>query len=153
MPWTKKDYPVSMKNLATPVRHKAIEIANALIEQGMKEGVAIASAISRAKDWAANRGKKRTNAKGSRVTDEKTHGKDVYVTPSEKGWALKEEGSEAASSFKTKRRAVQKGRAKARAVNGALTIQKKDGKLQKRISYNPNRKVARKASRKKPEKD
>ena len=34
MPWTKKDYPDAMKNLPAPVRHKAIEIANAILEEG-----------------------------------------------------------------------------------------------------------------------
>jgi uncharacterized protein YdaT len=33
MPWTKTDYPNSMKNLPTAVRNKAIEIANALLEE------------------------------------------------------------------------------------------------------------------------
>ena len=58
MPWTKNDYPNSMKNLPDEVRNKAIEIGNALLdEKNMDEGIAIATAISRAKDWAANRGK------------------------------------------------------------------------------------------------
>jgi len=42
-----------MKNLPGPVRDKAIEIANALLlERNMEEGLAIAIAISRAKEWA-----------------------------------------------------------------------------------------------------
>lgn len=42
-----------MKNLPDPVRDKAIEIANVLlIEKNMDEGLAIAIAISRAKEWA-----------------------------------------------------------------------------------------------------
>ena len=54
MPWTEKNYPASMKNLPEQVRRKAIEIANALLEdKQMDEGMAIATAISRAKDWAA----------------------------------------------------------------------------------------------------
>jgi len=58
MPWTKKDYPNSMKNLPAAVRNKAVEIANALLdERNMDEGIAIATAISRAKDWAENHGK------------------------------------------------------------------------------------------------
>jgi uncharacterized protein YdaT len=62
MPWTKTDYPDSIKNLPTEVRNKAIEIGNALIEEGkMQEGIAIATAISRAKDWAAEHGKKFEN--------------------------------------------------------------------------------------------
>ena len=40
MPWTKKDFPNSMKNLPEAVRNKAIEIANALLEEkNMDEGV------------------------------------------------------------------------------------------------------------------
>jgi len=35
------------------VRRKAIEIANALLEQGYEEGKAIRIAIAKAKEWAA----------------------------------------------------------------------------------------------------
>jgi uncharacterized protein YdaT len=55
MPWTEAYYPVSMKNLDPEVRHKAIEIANALLEAGRPEGQAIRIAISRAKQWALQR--------------------------------------------------------------------------------------------------
>jgi uncharacterized protein YdaT len=57
MPWTKTDYPNSLKNLPQVVRNKAIEIANALFEKGnMEEGRLIATAISLAKTWANNCG-------------------------------------------------------------------------------------------------
>jgi len=49
LPWDKKNYPDSMKNLDKKVREKAVEIANSLVEDGMEEGKAIAIAISRAK--------------------------------------------------------------------------------------------------------
>ena len=59
MPWTKKEYPNAMKNLPAPVRHKAIEIANAMLEEGkLEEGITIATAISKAKEWVAEHGKK-----------------------------------------------------------------------------------------------
>lgn len=59
MPWTKTDYPRSMKNLPQAIRNKAIEIANALFKKGnMEEGRIIAIAISNAKKWANNRGLK-----------------------------------------------------------------------------------------------
>src|SRR2546425_5066184 len=95
MPWTKNDYPVSMKNLPGDVRDKAIEIANALLEEKhMDEGIAIATAISRAKDWAVNHGRSTTSkTKDSRATDVKQHGEDRYVIPQEGGWAVKKEGS------------------------------------------------------------
>jgi uncharacterized protein YdaT len=55
MPWTKNDYPVSMKNLDPNVREKAIEIANALItEEHYEDGKAIPIAIDKAKEYVAN---------------------------------------------------------------------------------------------------
>jgi uncharacterized protein YdaT len=33
MPWTQSDYPDSLKNFEDDVRNKAIEIANALLEE------------------------------------------------------------------------------------------------------------------------
>ena len=55
MPWTEKNYPESLKNLTPEVRNKAIEIANALLEQGREEGSAIAIATAKAEEWAENR--------------------------------------------------------------------------------------------------
>jgi uncharacterized protein YdaT len=55
MPWHADYYPAAMKHLPAPVRDKAIEIANALLEEGHDEGKAIRIAIARAKQWAAAR--------------------------------------------------------------------------------------------------
>jgi uncharacterized protein YdaT len=55
MPWTIDRYPVSMRRLPPWVRHKAIEIANALLDEGMDEGMAIRIAIAKAKAWAEHR--------------------------------------------------------------------------------------------------
>ena len=41
MPWNNTDYPDSFNNLDTSVRKKAIEIANALLRDGMEDGRAI----------------------------------------------------------------------------------------------------------------
>ena len=54
MPFDRRDYPVSMKNLDKEVRDKAIDIANAMLEEGYEEDSAIPIAISQAKDWAAD---------------------------------------------------------------------------------------------------
>ena len=54
MPWNKGDYPPSMKNLEPRVRNKAIEIANALLEEGNEEGRAIAIATAKAEEWNEN---------------------------------------------------------------------------------------------------
>ncbi|WP_168118848.1 DUF2188 domain-containing protein [Paenibacillus sp. HB172176] len=58
MPWTKDDYPDSLKNFMAPIRYKAIEIANALLEDGYEEGRAISIATEQAKEWGENRDKK-----------------------------------------------------------------------------------------------
>lgn len=58
MPWTIERYPVSMRNLEPPVRLKAIEIANALLDEGMEEGRAIRIAIAKAKAWAEAHGER-----------------------------------------------------------------------------------------------
>ncbi|WP_367660177.1 hypothetical protein [Cytobacillus gottheilii] len=55
MPWSKNDYPDAMKNLDPTVRNKAIEIANALLDEDYEEGRAIPIAIDKAKEWKENR--------------------------------------------------------------------------------------------------
>jgi uncharacterized protein YdaT len=128
-----------MKNLPAQVRNKAVEIANAMLEEkDADEGIAIATGISRAKDWAANRGKQVEKKGASRSTDVKQHGKDQYVIPVDGGWAIKEEAGNAGKTYKTKPEAVKAARERAKKANASLTIQRKDGKVQKRISYNPN---------------
>jgi uncharacterized protein YdaT len=56
MPWNESYYPRSMEHLPPLVRRKAIEIANALLEEGYEEGKAIRIAIAKAKEWAERRG-------------------------------------------------------------------------------------------------
>jgi uncharacterized protein YdaT len=139
MPWTKTDYPNSMKNLPEEVRNKAIEIGNALLsENKMDEGIIIATAISRAKDWAAEHGKKIENPERSKITDVKEHGQDRIVIPFENEWAIKVEGREKIEKlFHTKQEAIKQARKETKKVNGTLTIHRKTGKVEKRISYNP----------------
>jgi uncharacterized protein YdaT len=45
-----------MDRLPAPVRAKAIEIANALLDEGHPDGFAIRVAITRAREWARRRG-------------------------------------------------------------------------------------------------
>jgi hypothetical protein len=51
MPWNSTYYPASMKNLLPVLREKAIEIANALLQEGMDEGKAIRIAIAKVEEW------------------------------------------------------------------------------------------------------
>lgn len=56
MPWTDLRYPSAMRHLSYTVRMKAIEIANALLAEGLDEGRAIRIGIAQAKRWAVRRG-------------------------------------------------------------------------------------------------
>ncbi|PQP82214.1 hypothetical protein C0Q44_21470 [Paenibacillus sp. PCH8] len=127
MPWNKQDYPVSMKNLEPRVRHKAIEIANALLNDGYEEGRAIAIATAKAEEWDENHpspegskqesesSSKNSNRKQSSSTERrhsepvsssKSHD-NIHVVPTDSGWGIKEEGeSTYLSTFDTKAEAV-----------------------------------------------
>jgi uncharacterized protein YdaT len=151
MPWNKNNYPNSMKNLPVDVRNKAIDIANALLDEKpeMDEGIIIATSISRAKDWATNRdiSIELTN-KNAKTTDVKEHGQDQYVLP-QKGnkWAVKKEGKQKKKVYRSKPEAVRAAKTKAKKSKGAVTVQKRTGKVEKRTSYNPNKKVSKIKSR------
>ena len=56
MPWSPEYFPASMRKLSEPVRLKAIAIANALLADGMEEGMAIRIAIAKSKEWARHHG-------------------------------------------------------------------------------------------------
>jgi uncharacterized protein YdaT len=49
MPWYHGDFPPSYKNQPVKLREKAVKIANALLEDGADEGVAIATGLKQAR--------------------------------------------------------------------------------------------------------
>jgi uncharacterized protein YdaT len=51
MPWYHGDYPPSYKNQPLKIREKAVEIANALLQEGVEEGVAIATGLKKAREY------------------------------------------------------------------------------------------------------
>ena len=51
MPWYNGDYPPSYKNQPEPLREQAVEIANALLAEGVEEGLAIATGLKRARQY------------------------------------------------------------------------------------------------------
>ncbi len=51
MPWYNGDYPPSYKNQPLKLRKKATEIANALLNEGVEEGIAIATGLKRAREF------------------------------------------------------------------------------------------------------
>ncbi|MGB3260288.1 DUF2188 domain-containing protein [Paenisporosarcina sp.] len=115
MPWNNNDYPDSFKNLDTPVRKKAIEIANALLRDGMEEGRAIAIATEKAREYVGG--------------DEK---QEVYqVLKHSDGWQLqKDSGSKAIFVAETKQDLLDKAKPYVNDHNGVLKIYQEDGSLQ-----------------------
>lgn len=55
MPWSMKDYPASLKNLEKPVKKKAIDIANAMIDEGYEDGRAIVDCDKQSKGMGGKR--------------------------------------------------------------------------------------------------
>jgi len=51
MPWYNGDYPPSYRNQPKKIREKAVEIANALLSDGVSEGVAIATGLKNAREF------------------------------------------------------------------------------------------------------
>lgn len=51
MPWYNGDYPPSYKNQPVKLRNKAVKIANALLKEGVEEGIAIATGLKRAREF------------------------------------------------------------------------------------------------------
>lgn len=119
LPWTKQDYPASMKNLPAKTREKAIEIANALLDDGYEEGRAIPIAVSQAEKWADN-----------------DTPKDVYhLLSDDTGWMLKKDGNDRASfRFDTKQEALKKGRDLVKETNSSLIVHLKDGSIENKIN-------------------
>ncbi|MGQ8874562.1 DUF2188 domain-containing protein [Paenibacillus sp. TSA_86.1] len=156
MPWNKHDYPVSMKNLKPRVRHKAIEIANALLEDRYEEGRAIAIATAKAEEWDENHPddkasgsdsssatSSKKNTKGTTRSDtsskERRHSEpvssskshdNIHVVPTDSGWAIKQEGtSDYHSTYDTKADAVDAAKAWSSKQHIRAIIHNQDGQI------------------------
>lgn len=148
MPWNMKDFPASMKNLDKLTRKKAIDIANALLDEGYPDSRAIPIAIDQAKEWYENASeserrtfekeknpsksdKHDTNPRAGRLLDS-----DVIVEYAEEQWIVKSKGAKKASNhFDTKKEAIEKGKQVAQNKESTLVIYKKDGTKEKEIDY------------------
>jgi len=111
MPWNKKDYPDSFNNLNTDVRNKAIEIANALLKDGMEEGRAIAIATEKAREYVTGDNKQ-----------------EVYHVKSHAdGWQLtKESSKKAIFDSETKDELLDKAKSYVNEKNGVLKVYHED---------------------------
>lgn len=117
MPWSKNDYPNSMKNLEPHVREKAIEIANALLRDDYDEGRAISIATAQAR---------RT------VHENDEDNRQMYkVIARENDWALKKsDGERAIFSEDTKENLLKKAKPYVNEHNGILAIYQENGDLE-----------------------
>lgn len=138
MPWSKSDYPDSMKNLEEHVRLKAIDIANAMVRDGYDENRAIPIAISQAKDWIGHASKdekeeledknlRKTGpgqSKSSRLQDADV---EVAYDEEEKAWSVKSDGAERVDSYhEYKKDAVIRGKEIIEHRDADLDIKKKN---------------------------
>jgi len=69
MPWSKGDYPPSYKNQPLALREKAVELANALLEEGVEEGIAIATGLKQARQLFRNMEKEHPKPEGLSIAE------------------------------------------------------------------------------------
>ncbi|WP_027964239.1 DUF2188 domain-containing protein [Halalkalibacillus halophilus] len=150
MPWDTNDYPSSLKNLETPIRKKAIEIGNAMLDDGHKEEDAIPIATEQAKEWYTNASKEEVNAmkyasdEDLIERDEEDRGESnpdlmdnaVQVKKHEDGWAVWTKGAQQPSEVKGyKKEALDRAKEIADNRNTEVHLYKEDGSFQEKISF------------------
>ncbi|MDY0395288.1 DUF2188 domain-containing protein [Virgibacillus halophilus] len=149
MPWTMNDYPSSLKNLDHATKKKAIDIANAMVDEGYDENRAIPIATKQAKEWRSNASKeeiaeyaesgqpttrKKEDTKYENNPERLEEGEEVVSH--EDGWAVQSKNAKKPSNiYKNKDDAVEQGRKIARNKGTYLTIYKQDGSVQKKETF------------------
>lgn len=138
MPWTKDDYPNSMKNLDARTRNKAIGIANALLREGYEEGRAIPIATKQAEEWSKSHSEdEKSSTTNKSTSSSNTHtakeGKQ-HVVPHEGKWAVKKEHSSHISKiFDSRQEAIDRAKEIAKNQDSYVVIHKTDGTIQDTI--------------------
>lgn len=148
MPWNMNDYPSSMKNLNENVRRKAIDIANAMLDEGYKEQQAIPIAMEQAKKWYEHTDKsdidnlrqkdisRRGKADGERSSRPELMDQDEHVVAHEDGWAVKTEDAKRPSNVYSRRDdAIKRAREIAKNKGTKIVIHREDGSIQDTMSY------------------
>lgn len=142
MPWDMNDYPDSMKNMDKVVRKKAIDIANALLDNDYSEDRAIPIAQQQAKEWAENASeeekKEFENESNPKKSDkhEKTSNpdlldNDVEVFFEEDEWKVQTiEADRPDSTFEKKSDAVERAKEIAENKESNVIRYTKDGEKQ-----------------------
>lgn len=142
MPWDLNDYPNSMKNMDPLVRKKAIDIANALEEEGYEDNRAIPIAQSQAQEWYDNASEEEKKEFENKPDPSKTDDhpstanpdlldNDVKVFYEDEVWKVQTAGAErAAQTFDYKEDAIKRGEKIASNKESQLIIYKQDGEIQ-----------------------
>lgn len=116
MPYTMNDYPDSLKNLERLERRKAIDIINAMLEDGYDDNEAIPIGTKQAKEWykdadeeelktLENKNIQNHNNNNDRGPDLIDNDVEVYFEDDE--WKVKTKGAEQPSkTFQYKKEAV-----------------------------------------------
>ena len=137
MPYTKSDYPDTMKNLEKNVRIKAIDILNAMLEEGYKEENAIPIAISQSKEWMEDASQKEIDELSNKNVEKHKENSnsarlqeaDVKVEYDEekKKWAVKSVGAKQVGSYhETKKEALNQAQKTADNRGSKVIAKKKD---------------------------
>ena len=148
MPWTMNDYPSSLKNFNKATRKKAIDIANAMVEEGYDENRAIPIATQQAKEWYENASEQEKETYVEEG-DPTTHDTDYksrpelldkmeMVTPhSDNRWAVQsKDAKKPTKTFDNKSDAIDYGKHIAQNKQTGIIIYKSDGTKQQTIHYN-----------------
>lgn len=116
MPWDKNDYPASFKNLEPNVKAKAIEIANALLEENYNESRAISIAMTKAREA---------------IHHDDNNRPTYLVKHREDDWAFsKQDEKKAIFVESTKENLLEKAKPYVNEQNGILKVYQEDGSLE-----------------------
>ena len=118
MPWTMDDYPQSWKNFEKLKRKKAIDIGNAMLEDGYEEGRAIPIATEQAEEWYQHATKQEldelknkdiTKHKKDKDANPELNENDVEVYKEDGKWKVRTYGAKrAADDYDSKDEAVKR---------------------------------------------
>jgi len=147
MPWDMHDYPSSIKNLNRTIKKKAIDIANALVDEGYNEGRAIPIATKQAKVWYNNASleKRKEYVENADPTKRKIneHSRpellqqvELIIPYDSNQWAVQSKDAKKPTKlFTNKADAVEYGKLIAKNKQTGLIIQKRDGSKDEEFNY------------------
>lgn len=142
MPWSKNDYPASLKNLTEEVRGKAVDIGNALLDEGYEEQRAVAIATAQAEKWALHRDKpiRKPDTKGdtghavAKESSQFSHCVHLVPDPQRQGWIVRQEKQQLAQG-RDRNDVLNKARKAAKSDGVSLCIHDQQGHLEAEEDY------------------